>query len=248
MHFRVTKGERMTDKDIYYQPDFVSGYIKSGSRVLELGFGQGANLRYLAKKHPDASFVGVDYLPAENDDFPSNVELIKADYSDLSMLKDGSFDVIFAVETIVYNTNKTSVFSEVRRLLSPDGVFIIYDYVLEKPFETYGPTDQDAISLISKCGASAMIETQEKWEEYLDVCGIRCEQINDISKETLPDLKRLALKAAGVLEGRPRAAKAMFMLSPRHFTNNVIIGYLGYDACRDGIMGYREWVCRPIDR
>ena len=248
MHFRVTKGESMTDADLYYQPDVVSRHIKPGARVLELGFGQGANLRYLAAKHPDASFTGVDLLPPEKKEFPENVTLIKGDYTSLPQLGSCSFDVIFGIETIVYCSDKVKLFKEMARLLKPSGVFIIYDYYLDRPFETFTEDERTAITLISKCGAGAMIEPREKWEGDMAKAGLRVESFEDLSKETLPDLERLARKAARVLEDHPRSARAMFRLAPRHFTNNVIIGYLGFDACRDGIMSYPEWVCRRGSR
>ena len=44
MHFRISPSGYFTDEDIYYQPDCVSKYIKPNDVVMELGFGQGANL------------------------------------------------------------------------------------------------------------------------------------------------------------------------------------------------------------
>ena len=51
MHFRITTNGCFTDEDVYHLPDSVSKYIKPGDVVVELGFGQGANLLYLAHCH-----------------------------------------------------------------------------------------------------------------------------------------------------------------------------------------------------
>lgn len=248
MHFRVTKGDAPSERDIYYQPDAISKYIPDKARVLELGSGQGANLRYLGGLRPDAQFVGADLYPEPLKDAPSNISQVRGDYSSLPQFPDASFDVIFAIETIVYVSDKDRAFQEVRRLLKPSGAFIVYDYALKKPYESCRPLEQTAITLISKCGACAMIEPQSAWEDLFERHGFRRERVEDLSQETLPDLERLARKAGNVLENRPKLAKTLFRLAPRHFTNNIIIGYLGFDSCKDGIIGYMEWAYRkPSD-
>ena len=70
MHFRIASNGCFTDEDVYYQPDIVSKLIKQGDIVMELGFGQGANLLYLARCHPDARFIGVDLLSMKRKDVP----------------------------------------------------------------------------------------------------------------------------------------------------------------------------------
>ena len=73
MHFRVTKGDIVKDEDILYQPNVISKYIKKNDKVLELGSGQGANITYLAKLHPDASFIGIDLYPKLKKNAPKNI-------------------------------------------------------------------------------------------------------------------------------------------------------------------------------
>ena len=246
MHFRISPNGCFTDEDVYYQPDSVSRFIKPGSVVMELGFGQGANLLYLARCHPDAQFIGVDLSPLKKKlqkDVPENVSTYQLDYSNLSQFADNSVDVMYAFETIVHNTDKEKIYREVYRVLKPDGVVVVFDYALVSGFETYDEHLKKAIALISKGGAAAMIESLEELNAHYTNCGLTIEQSIDHTRNTLPDLKRLERKAAKILE-RPWLARLLFWLLPEQFVTNIILGYLGYDSGNAGIGLYQEWVLR----
>lgn len=244
MHFRISQNGCFTDEDVYYQPDTVSEFIKAGDVVMELGFGQGANLLYLARCHPDASFIGVDLSPLKNTkNIPANVSLYQQDYSSLSQFADSSVDVMYAFETVVHNTDKEKIYREVYRVLKPNGVIVVFDYALTDRYESYDADLQKAIALISKGGAAAMIESLEELNAHYTNCGLTIERCVDHTRATLPDLKRLERKAAKILERR-FVAKLMFWLLPDQFVSNIILGYLGYDSGNAGIGSYREWVLR----
>ncbi len=242
MHFRISLNGFFTDEDAYYQPDSVSELIKEGDVVMELGFGQGANLLYLARCHPKVPFIGVD-LGVLKKDAPSNVTTYQMDYSNLSKFEDNSVDVMYAFETIVHNTDKEKIYHEVYRVLKPGGVMVVFDYALTNRLETYDPKIQKAIALISKGGASAMIESLEELNAHYANCGLTVEKCIDHSRHWLPDLKRLERKAAKILE-RPVLSRFMFWLFPDQFVANIILGYLGYDTSNAGILTYQQWVLR----
>ena len=109
VHFGISEGDVFSTKDFYYLPDTVSKYIKKGDTVMELGFGQAANIMYLAKKHPDANFIGVDLSPFKEKNPPKNITTYRQDYSSIPQLADNSVDVIYAIETIVHNTDKEKI-------------------------------------------------------------------------------------------------------------------------------------------
>ena len=241
MHFRVSQNGCYADTDVYYQPDFIAQYIPEESKVLELGPGQGANIIYLAHCFPRAKFCGVDLQPLERADIPPNVHCFQRNYSDLRIFRDNTFDVVYGVETIVHCTDKEQVFREVYRVLKPGGRFIVYDYSLHAPFASYDSEVRKAIELISKGGAAAIIESAMDWEQHFANCGFKPVHIADIGRKTLPDLWRLDHKASHIMK-RPKLAGAMFTLLPDQFVNNIILGYLGFDSCNAGVIGYSEWV------
>lgn len=243
MHFRISSNGCFTDEDIYYQPDCVSNYIKPNDVVMELGFGHGANLLYLARCHPAARFIGVDLSPLKVKDIPTNVSTYQQDYSSLSQFADNSIDVMYAFETVVHNTDKEKIYREVCRVLKPGGVIIIFDYALTAKLETFNPSIQKAVALISKGGAAAMIESLEELNGHYTNCGLTIDKCIDHTRATLPDLKRLERKATKILK-RPMLAKLMFWLLPEQFVSNIILGYLGYDSGNAGVCLYQEWVLR----
>lgn len=243
MHFRVSKNGCFTDEDVYHQPDAVAEYIKDGDTILELGCGQGANIMYLAHSFPESRFVGVDLIPLKKDKMPQNVTIYEQDYSYIPQLPDNSVDVCYAFETIVHNTNKEKIYQEVFRVLKPGGVMIIYDYALVSRFENYDPKIQMVIALLSKGGASAMIESLEELNTHYTNSGLKIEKITDYTLTILPDLKHLECKARRVMT-RPWLWKLEYALLPEQFVSNIILGWLGYDSCKAGIGCYDEWVLR----
>ncbi len=68
----------------------------------------------------------------------------------------------------------------------------------------------------------------------------------DLSKEVLPDLKRLERRAATHVMDHPMRAKIIFHTLPRQFVSNIILGYLGYGSDAEGIITYKEWILKPI--
>jgi len=89
----------------------------SGKNVLEIGCGNGDLLNLLRKK--GASVLGVDVCKAMLLSHGENVVLADA----LSMpFLCCSFDVIVSVEAFCHIQHKDSLFSEICRVLKPDGV------------------------------------------------------------------------------------------------------------------------------
>lgn len=241
MHFRVSAGDKIEDNDIYYQPDTVLKHMPEGATVVELGSGQGANIFYLAKKRRDAQFFGVDLTPPKKPKNLRNLRLIRGDYGDMKEIESGCADVVFGIETVVHCSDKDRVFNEVARVLKPNGVFILYDYATIKPFDEYMPYEKTAIELISKCGASALIESDEAWDEHFEKAGFKKISKTDLGKSTLPDLKKLAMTARRVMDHDKRI-KLVFNLMPKTLTNNILIGYLAEDCVKERIFYYNEWI------
>ena len=241
MHFRVTKGKKLEDDDILYQPNVISEYIHSGDKVLELGSGQGANIEYLANKHPDASFIGIDLYPKLSKSAPKNIKVYKQDYSSLPFIEDESIDVIYGIETIVHCTDKPKVFKEISRMLKKGGTLILYDYTLTKELEKLEPYEQTSVKIISKGGACAIIESFDSWNKYIKATGFAEIKTSDLHTEILPDLKRLELKANKFL-GNDKKAKRFMRFIPKTFANNLIVGWLGYDTYNEGVGYYSEWI------
>ena len=120
-----------------YHEEKLSEILKDNSKienVLELGCGQGANMAYLAKRHPNVKFMGIDLYPSlDKKNQKYDITLIQGDYHDLSMIEDNSIDMIYALETLCYSQNKNQIFKEVNRVLKPVGN--IDQYIKNNNFE-----------------------------------------------------------------------------------------------------------------
>lgn len=113
--------------------------IGEGRDVLEIGCGNGAQLRVLAGRNRRC--VGIDISSEIVDrqvDLPPNVELHMADASDLSLFTDDSFDAAFSKQLLehLHPDDIDMHFREVARVLRPGGF-----YVFETPNRLDGPHD-----------------------------------------------------------------------------------------------------------
>jgi len=107
--------------------------VQPGEQVLDLACGTGQLLRRLARARPEAELTGVDLAPkmverawAKLVDVP-NVRLEQADAHDLPFADD-AFDVVVCASTFHYFTHPTTVLTEVRRVLRPDGRLVLLDW------------------------------------------------------------------------------------------------------------------------
>lgn len=241
MHFHVSKNGKFSPEDGFYQPDTVARFIKPGDKVLELGFGKGPNIFYLAEKFPDAEFTGLDLSTVHKKNTLPNVTLIHQDYQNLPNFADNTFDVIYGIETLCCCSDKDPAFREFNRVLKPGGHFIVYDYETPERFETYDRPVQTGIALTTKAGAAALVESEEEWLEHYRVSNFKMESVTDLTKELLPDMKRLEKLAKRVVDSKTKA-KLTFGMLPDLLSSNILIGYISYDCLNEGYIRYKEWI------
>ncbi len=104
-------------------------------RVLDLGFGGGGNLKFLAEQRFDASGIdGSPHAVTRTDAFLKSwnlqARLVAGDMTDLSMFADSTFDLVIDVRAMsnVPRTQVSRTVAEVRRVLAPDGFFLTLLY------------------------------------------------------------------------------------------------------------------------
>ena len=90
--------------------------------VLEMGSGFGFNLRFLAARHPEVRFVGIDLVPRQvalarrHAAHLPNLTYEVGDFHRLAF-KENSIDAVYAIESLCHATDLKSAFSEIRRVL-----------------------------------------------------------------------------------------------------------------------------------
>ena len=234
MHMKVANNEGI--KDILYQPQTVLNKINSNTeRILELGCGQCSNLKFLAPKNKDISFTGIDLTPGTCKQ--KNVEVLKMDYHDLSKFENNSFDIVYAIETLCYSTNKQKIFNEVYRILKKDGLFIIFDGYTATDKKNISKEDLAIMATVEKGMALEKFEEYKFIKKYATKSGFTVEEEPDLSRNILPNMNRFNKMAKIVLESR-RLSKLIFKMFSKEFTGNILAGYFMSETIEKKLFNY----------
>lgn len=115
---------------LYYQ--LVRAHDLEGKDILEIGCGRGGGLAFLTKLLHPSSAVGIDRDPTAVEFCNRHwgkpgLRFLQGDAQSVD-LPDNSFDVIINVESSHRYENLNHFLSEVRRLLRPNGVFLLTDF------------------------------------------------------------------------------------------------------------------------
>ncbi|MCU0446384.1 MAG: methyltransferase domain-containing protein [Microscillaceae bacterium] len=111
------------------------------AKVLDLGCGLGATARYFAHQNPHLTINGVSLVPwqieqgkilTQKAGLTDQVSLQQADYTRLPFA-NASFDYVYALESSCYaqGWDKADLLQEIRRVLKPQGRFVIADGFLK---------------------------------------------------------------------------------------------------------------------
>lgn len=160
--------------------------IKGTEKVLDIGCGGGDALKKMSAKIKSGHLVGADYsevsveLSKKNnigDVESGKMEIIQANVENLPF-DDNLFDIIYTIESFYFWKNSVECLKEVRRVLAPNGIFMIIadihgDAELSqeeidsvKKYNLFNPTLAQFRELLEKSGFSDIkIHTKdgEKW-------------------------------------------------------------------------------------
>jgi len=203
--------------------------------VLELGCGLGANTLHLAANHPGTDFVGIDLMAAHvtraaakartlpNATFhQANFETLPEDL--------GTFDVIFAVETLCYARALDRVAGGIARLLRPGGRLVIFDAHRRAGFEAASADVVTAARLYEVATAVTRgFHPEGSWDSQLSQAGLTVETSADITARTCQGLATLHHRSMKVFRD-PKWRLALRVM-PRYLARNVVAGLVGYHVC-----------------
>lgn len=248
VHMGLSKNGQFHKNDFLAQPKFVSGKIleNGAEKVLEIGTGKGANIKYLSTKNPDVSFVGLDLPGGQLNTRKSkfkNLKLVTGDFHDLSKFETDSFDLVFAIESLCHSPDKSKVLSEVYRVLRNNGLFIIFDCYNKMPIQDCPINIRLAMVLIGKSMMVADFGTYKSLKSNIIKTGFSLDEQQDFSQAILPSLDRLAGYAEKYFSNSKKAMLARKIV-PSKISTNAIAGYLMPDAVRQGLYEYRLTVAR----
>ena len=118
-------------------PKIVAEVLKKPFKtVLDIGCGTGALLLMIHEQHKSAKLFGVDIseemIKVAQAKLGSTADL-RVSESEKLPFKSGSFDLVLGTFSFHHHPNPTTVFKEIRRVLSPEGRLIMADPIAPTP-------------------------------------------------------------------------------------------------------------------
>ena len=111
--------------------------IQKTDKVLDAGCGVGGSVIWLAK-NKNCFVTGINIIEQQLEEAKTNakeagvnkqVNFIKANYANVPVLS-GSYDIFWALESIVHSPDKEAVVAEASRVLKVNGRIVIAEYML----------------------------------------------------------------------------------------------------------------------
>ncbi len=231
VHMGISRDGVFKEFDLIEHATLVDKYVvcNSAKNVLELATGRGANSLWLAKKHPDINFHGIDisegqisFVQKAAKKHP-NFNTESGDFHNLEQFNDNTFDVVFIVEALCHSNSTERALKEVKRVLKSGGQFIVFDGYLG------GRELSDDEKLAAKITEHGMaVDEFLKYEYFKNLAlnnGFNVVEEENVSEFVVPTMKRFE-KLAERFFKHPTLGKFVSWLLPKEFTYNAVSGML----------------------
>lgn len=171
--------------------------VKSGEKVLDAGCGVGGSAFWLAKNR-GAFVAGVTISKRQFAKakalavllgLEKQIEFFLQDYTQTDF-PEGSFDVVWAIESVCHAVDKSAFLREAYRLLTPKGRLIIADGFLER--EPRNKKEETLLRNFLQGLALDNLAESKKFEGMMHVAGFRNVQNWDKTEAILPTAVALA--------------------------------------------------------
>jgi tocopherol O-methyltransferase len=170
--------------------------LHSSDRVLDAGCGVGGSAIWLAREL-GARVVGVNVVPSEIDRGRRyarrrNVaDRVTFELQDMTRttFPDGSFDVVWAIESVCHVPDKREFLAEARRLLQPGGRLVVADaFRRRRPF---GPADERLLHDWLSAWAVPDLMTPSEFTDAAEKNGFASVKFEDVSAHVRPSSRRM---------------------------------------------------------
>jgi SAM-dependent methyltransferase len=215
-------------------------------QVLELGFGQGFNLGYLAPRYAGCSFAGIDLSTAHVAIAQrrlgglQNVQLARGDFHRLPFA-DAAFDELYCIESFCHAQDPARALAEAARVLRRGGRFTLFDGYLPRPAGSLQADEALAVELVARGLAIEGLQVQGELVAAAAEAGLQVESLTVLDGQVLPSLRRLERTTSAVIRWPWLGRRALARRHPAR-GRNVLAGYLMHSTVEMGLIGYREIV------
>lgn len=243
LHMGISHDNQYRKSDLLTQVKEIQNHITDTTKnILEIGCGRGSNTFYLANKNPNIHFSAIDLSTTPIKQL-KNISFKMADYHNLSMFKDKSFDIVFGIETLCHSDDKIKVLKEIYRVLKPNGTFIIYDGYFNKNENEMTEDEKVSSTLITKGMAVNKFEQLSSFEKYLIDVSFLVKEKTDLSENIKPSLLRFEKMANRFFKFKTIGKTFKFVL-PEKVVRNSISGYLMIDLINNRTFVYYKHVLK----
>ena len=195
--------------------------IREGSSVCDIGCGYGATARMLADEW-GARVTAVTVSPAQYEFARSRSsgckgepEYVLADWLTYEVLEE-AFDAAFACESSEHMPDKAAFFDRAARILKLGGRLVVCSWLAADR-----ATERQRrwlLEPICREGRMPNLGTEADYRKLGEAAGLRCEKVQDVSRQVAATWPRIALIFLGKLITNPRYAR---FLCDRYARNRV---------------------------
>jgi tocopherol O-methyltransferase len=227
--------------------------IRPEDRVLDAGCGYGGSALWLAE-HVGCSAAGVTVVPRQvrraRDEalrrgLDSRVTFELADYA-RTAFPDGSFDVVWGLESVVHAPNKEEFVAEAARLLRPGGRLLISEYML-RDAPPLSAEERAFVEPWLRGWAMPSLLAPGEYEQLMERAGLDLARRHDLTEAVTPSLARLERISSRLLPAG-RLLRAVRAMGRTDFAN--LVGTVRQmEALRRGLWRYVVLVAeKPVPR
>jgi tocopherol O-methyltransferase len=171
--------------------------ISPEDRVLDAGCGYGGSAIWLAA-HIGCEVEGVNVVleqlkagrrRAAGYGLVGKVRFSHQDYS-ATNFPDGSFDVVWALESVIHTENKAGFFAETARLLKAGGRILVADCML-KLNRSLSSADERRLRQVESGWAVASPSTPSQYQDSCNGVGFDTVQFSDLTESVRQSMRRL---------------------------------------------------------
>ncbi|MDR1146325.1 MAG: class I SAM-dependent methyltransferase [Verrucomicrobiales bacterium] len=137
---KIAGGDTATPRNLEKRLAAIAPWLHSGAAFLDCGCGCGEYVRALRERHA-VNAQGVEYLAdkvAQAKADPRVADHVRQGDIERLPFPDGSFDTALLNEVLEHVPDENAALTEIRRVLKPSGVLIIFSPNRWYPFETHG--------------------------------------------------------------------------------------------------------------
>ncbi len=215
--------------------------VQSGERVLDAGCGVGGSAFWLARQR-GATVVGVTISEKQfkkaqelaiRFGITDKVSFYREDYT-RTHFQDGTFDIVWAIESVCHASNKSLFLKEARRLLKSGGRLVLSDgFVAREPKNS---KERGALQNFLKGFVVEELAGVHSFKKLMTDARFRCITSLDKTSQILPTSLSMARMSRW---GLPLSRLTTWLgLTPPLLVRNNKAGIDQYNLFRDGVLVY----------